>query len=120
MTIGLEAIRARRKALDERMAEGAWTLEGGHLYGLFSVYDSDGNIISHGIKEQQAFIAHSHTDIPALVAEVKRLQRELHDERVQRNKWERMCEELGLVEPEPAPDALPCGHPREEAANDRT
>lgn len=59
-----------------------------------------------------------HEEITSLDA-IERLGRELHDEQVRRNKWERMCKELGLVALEPAPDALPCGHPREEANDDR-
>jgi len=35
-------------------------------------------------------LADSFRDIPTLVAEIERLQRELHDERVRRDEWEKM------------------------------
>lgn len=78
--LDLDAIKERCEVLDERMGEGPWTLEGSIPYvGLFSVYDSDGNVISHGVKEEQFFIAHSRVDIPALVAEVERLRASLEE-----------------------------------------
>ena len=36
--------------------------------------------------------------IEELEAEVKRLQCELHNEQVRRGEWERICEEMGLIE----------------------
>jgi len=102
MTIDLNAIKARCKALDERMGDGPWTLERSIPYvGLFSVYDSDGNVISHDVEEVQSFIYHSHADVPALVAEVERLQRELHDEQVRRDEWEKMYNQAIRTEEEP-------------------
>jgi len=79
--------------------------------------------LSKSIKQRQvevraAITARSETEDAILEMysdcqdEVERLQRELHDEQVRRNKWERMCEELGLVA-EPAPDAMPCDHPHD-------
>ena len=158
--IDLDAIKARCRALDERMGEGPWTLEDSRrYYGLSSVYDGNGNVVSHGVEEEQAFISHSRADVPALVAEVERLRRELHDEQVRRDEWEKMynraicwnrggdvmklvfgwCEQCTkfadcypqdegcypgpyLLTPscgqqsalEPAPDARPGSHPREE------
>ena len=89
--IDLDAIKGRCEALDNRMGEEPWTLEiSGRYPGLFSVYDGDGNVVSHGVEEEQSFIAHSRTDVPALVAEVERLRRELHDEQVRRSEWEKM------------------------------
>lgn len=91
MKLDLEAIRGRCEALDEQRGKMAWTLEGPNYCELFSVYDSDGYLVSRGgIKEQQDFIACARTDIPALLVEVRRLQRELHDEQVRRDEWERM------------------------------
>lgn len=75
MTIDLNAIKERCEALDNRMSEGPWTLESSGRYpGLFSVYDGDGNVVSHGVEEEQAFITHARADVPALVAEVERLR----------------------------------------------
>ena len=36
------------------------------------------------------FIACARTDIPALLAEVRQLQRELHDEQIRRDEWEKV------------------------------
>jgi len=77
--LDLDAIKARCKALGERMGEGPWTLEGPNHYGLFSVYDGDGNVVCHGVKEEQEFIKYSRTDVPALVAEVKQLRASLEE-----------------------------------------
>ena len=81
MNLDLEAIKEYCRALGDRMGKKAWTLEGPNQYGLFSVYDGDGNVVSNGIEEQQDFIAHSRADVPALVAEAERLQDELEQTR---------------------------------------
>ena len=90
MKLDLEAIKARCEALDERIGKEAWTLEGPNHYGLFSVYDGDENVVCYGIKERQDFVACARRDIPTLMAEVERLRRELHDEQVRRDEWEKM------------------------------
>jgi hypothetical protein len=47
--------------------------------------------------------------IEELEAEVEWLQRELRDKQVRRDEWEKMYDQALQW---PAPDALPCGHPR--------
>lgn len=78
--LNLEAIEVRCEALDEQMGKMAWTLEGPNYYGLlvFAIYGGDGNVVCRSVKEQQDFIAHARADIPALVAEIKRLRGEVY------------------------------------------
>ena len=75
--LDLDAIEARYKALDERLGRRAWTLEDLDNDELFTVYGGDGNVVCYGIKERQSFIVYARADIPALVAEVRRLRASL-------------------------------------------
>ena len=42
-----------------------------------------------------------HDCVSLLGNKIDLLQRELHNEQVRRGEWERICEEMGLIEPEP-------------------
>ena len=69
--------------------------------------------------------------IEELEAEAERWRREFQDEQVRRDEWEKMHNQVAgtnlrqckvckamIVDPPPAPDALPCGHPRSAVRGD--
>jgi hypothetical protein len=71
----LDAIEARAKAA----TKGPWTsVDSCYLCGGVHVDGSENNPVEHGggyaTKEDLSFIAHARSDVPALVAEVRRLQ----------------------------------------------
>ena len=69
--LNLNEIQEVCEALDDRLGPQEWTLEGPGLYGLYSVYDEDGNCVHNGVKEEAQFIAHARTWLPALVEELR-------------------------------------------------
>jgi len=112
--IDLDAIKERcRAASGEPWEPAIWTDEGTpyEVWGVQQIHrDAIGNNIVqgwivHGVYRKEAeFIAHARADIPALVAEIERLQRELHDEQVRRREWEKMYNQAIKTEEETGDD----------------
>jgi len=67
------------------------------------------------VKDEQEFIKYSRADVPALVAEVERLRASL--EEILDEATSDLDRDIIITECQSAlspPDALPCGHPRED------
>ena len=64
------------EALDERLGLQEWTVKGPTLYGIYDVYDGDGNRFFTGVEQKARFIACSRTWLPALAAELRHVQAE--------------------------------------------
>lgn len=69
--IDLDAIEARWKATSRH--EGAWAVFDGDTPAIVTKVRTVADVYGHGDVE---FIAHAHQDVPALVAEVRRLRAE--------------------------------------------
>jgi len=69
--LNLNEIMAACEALDDRLGPQGWRLEGPDYYGLYSVYDGDGNRFLTTVEEKARFIAHARTWVPALVEELR-------------------------------------------------
>lgn len=95
--IGLQAIEAREKAATKgpwRAREEAGVLSDGDT--IPSAVGPLSRAVCHGCTdEDREFIAYARTDIPALIAEVKRVQMDYREERELR-EYKNDCVEAGV------------------------
>lgn len=75
--LNLNEIMAACEALDDCLGPQGWRLEGPDYYGLYSVYDGDGNRFLTTVEEKARFIARARTWLPALVEELTQACEEL-------------------------------------------
>jgi hypothetical protein len=75
--LDLDAIEARAAAATEPTDEGGWMVEGGSRWDVYSGKQSDMSTDIAGfifMRPDADFIAAARADVPALVAEVRRLR----------------------------------------------